>query len=239
MQEIKIYVSAAGSLGVIRDYANAKGTSAPTLMRGCEFVLRLRLFANAEGEMPYPIEQLQNVSAWQFVMDKDYDNTTPYLLVADNANIKVSSVTEEIDDLERSFTEIEIPLLDTNTEQLAEYLKAEKSKSGITAELTGFDKDGNDIFVLQIENFTFRNRLASQGQPTVIDPEYLTAAQINAIVADLQQQIDNISPGGGSTNAADIIVSSESEFYAGMDVASALQIIGAELDGLEAELESM
>ena len=44
---------------------------------------------------------------------------------------------------------------------------------------------------------------------------------------------------GGSTNAADIIISTESEFYAGMDVASALQTIGAELDGLEAELESI
>lgn len=45
--------------------------------------------------------------------------------------------------------------------------------------------------------------------------------------------------GGGSTNAADIIVSAESQYYAGMDVAAALQAIGAELDGLEESLSSI
>lgn len=50
-----------------------------------------------------------------------------------------------------------------------------------------------------------------------------------------------LSEGGGvgSTNAANIIVSSESEFYAGMDVASVLQLIGADLDGLEDSLSSI
>jgi hypothetical protein len=70
----------------------------------------------------------------------------------------------------------------------------------------------------------------------------MTAAQVNAIAAGLQKQIDNIAPGGGgggSTNAADIIISAESQFYAGMDVTAALQVIGAELDGLEAELEAI
>ena len=46
-----------------------------------------------------------------------------------------------------------------------------------------------------------------------------------------------IGSGVGSTNASDIIISAESQYYAGLDVASALQQIGAVLDGLEAELE--
>ena len=170
MQEIKIYVSAAGALGVIKDYANAKNVAAPTLVRGCEVLLKMRLFAGVEGELPYPIEELKSITAWQFVMDKDYNNTTPYLLEADNGNITVEHITETVDDLVREYTEITIPLTNTNTKELADYLAAEKSKSGIVAELIGFDATGNDVFVLQIENITFRNRLTSQGPPTDIEP---------------------------------------------------------------------
>jgi hypothetical protein len=66
-------------------------------------------------------------------------------------------------------------------------------------------------------------------------------AEKNYIAAEIQRQLQGLSPGGGggSTNASDIIISAESEYYAGMDVASALQQIGAELDGLEAELEAI
>lgn len=218
MQEITIYVSAANSLGVIRDYANAQKMTAPSLMRGCEYKLRLRLFANAEGDTSYPISALQQVKSWQFVMDRDYDNTTANLLLANNASIAVATVEDTtIDGESRSFTEVQIPLTETNTEELAEYLGTDRKKGNITAELVGYDSNGNDIFVLQIENFTFCNRLTSQGQPTVIDPEYLTAAQINAIVADLQQQIDNINPKAGN-----VFISEGAEHYAGTDVENAI-----------------
>lgn len=224
MQEITIYVSAANSLGVIRDYANAQKMTAPSLMRGCEYKLRLRLFANTEGDTSYPISALQQVQSWQFVMDRDYDNTTANLLLANNASITVATVEDTtIDGESRSFTEVQIPLTETNTEQLAEYLGTDRKKGNITAELVGYDSNGNDIFVLQIENFTFCNRLTSQGQPSIIDPEYLTAAQINAIVADLQQQIDNINPdGGGSVEANNVFISESAEHYAGTDVENAI-----------------
>lgn len=224
MQEITIYVSAANSLGVIRDYANAQKMTAPSLMRGCEYKLRLRLFANAEGDTPYSISALQQVKSWQFVMDRDYDNTTANLLLADNASIVVATVEDTtIDGESRSFTEVQIPLTETNTEQLAEYLGTDRKKGNITAELVGYDSNGNDIFVLQIENFTFCNRLTSQGQPTVIDPEYLTATQINAIVADLQKQIDNINPeGGGNVEAGKVLISQTAEHYAGDNVQNAI-----------------
>ena len=183
MQEIKLYVAANGALGVIRDYANAKGASAPTLVRGCEVLLRLRLFANAAGDTPYPIDQLQNIAAWQFGMDDDFNSETAYKLVADNDNITVDTVTDTIDDVERTFTEVSIPLTSTNTEQLADWLGTAKSRSGLHSELVGFDANGDDIFVLQIENFTFRNRLTSLGNPDEIDAEYLTEAQVRALVA--------------------------------------------------------
>lgn len=195
MQEIKIYVAANSALGTIRDYANAKTVAAPTLVRGCEVMLRVRLFANADGDMPYPIEQLQSITAWQFVMDSDFDPDTSYILQADNSAISVATVTEEVDELDRTFTEVSIPLSETNTEQLAAWLGTQKSKSGLHGELVGFDAAGEDVFVLQLENFTFRNRITSLGDPTEIDPEYLTAAQVTALVrgtviADLQNPFE-------------------------------------------------
>lgn len=183
MQEIKIYVAANGALGVIRDYANAKGASAPTLVRGCEVLLRLRLFANADGDTPYPIDQLKNIAAWQWVMDDDFNSETAYKLVADNDNITVDTVTDTVDDVERTFTEVSIPLTSTNTKQLADWLGTAKSRGGLHSELVGFDASGDDVFVLQIENFTFRNRLTSLGNPDEIDAEYLTEAQVRALIA--------------------------------------------------------
>ena len=45
MQEIKVYVAASDSVGVIRDYANARTVTAPSLVRGVEACLKLRLFS--------------------------------------------------------------------------------------------------------------------------------------------------------------------------------------------------
>lgn len=205
MQEIKLYVAANGALGVIRDYANAKGASAPTLVRGCEVILRLRLFANTDGDTPYPIDQLRNIVHWQWVMDKDFDSTTAYVLQADNGNITVDSVTDNIDDIERTFTEISIPLVDTNTQELVTWLDTAKSKNGLHGELVGFDSSGDDVFVLQIENFTFRNRITALGEPTEIDPDYLTAAQVEAlvrgwIIRDLQNPMEYQFSADGATD---------------------------------------
>ena len=54
MQEVKIYVSAAEAVGAVRDYANAKNASAPSLVRGIETMLKLRLFGSANDLTPYP-----------------------------------------------------------------------------------------------------------------------------------------------------------------------------------------
>ena len=240
MQEIKIYVAANGALGTIRDYANAKNVAAPTLVRGCEVLLRLRLFADADGDMPYPFDQLQNVISWQWVMDSDYNSETAYILTAENSSIKINSVTERIDDIEeRQFTEISIPLLQTNTMQLSQWLGTQKSRNGLNAELVGYDATGADIFVLQLENFVLRNRITSQGEPTEIDPEYMTAAQIQAIVAGLQKQID----AAANIVASDITIANDAQYFAGKSVEEALQLLGEQyeatceyLENIESEL---
>ena len=185
MQEIKIYVMAAESLGVIRDYANARNAAAPSLVRGVETMLKLRLFSEPNVQSPYPIENLAGVAAWQFVMDSDYDESTNYKLIADNENIVAATVTEDVDGSEYTYTEIAIPLKETNTVEIDQWLGNGKSKTGLTGELCGFDADGNTIFLLQLENFSVRNRLTSAGDPTEIETEYFTEAQVRAFVTGL------------------------------------------------------
>lgn len=182
MQEIKIYVSAAEAVGTIRDYANAKSANAPALVRGVETMLKLRLFSEPNNQTPYPIDQLSGIVSWQFVMDSDYDESTAYKIVADNAHISVDSVTVDVDGTETTYTEVSIPLKETNTVELDEWLGNAKSKNGLTAELVGYDADGASVFVLQLENFSIRNRITSTGNPTPIEPEYLNEAQTRALI---------------------------------------------------------
>lgn len=182
MQELKVYVSAAGTVGVVRDFANAKNSSLPTLVKGVETCLKLRLFSNTDGFDAYPIEQLSGVASWQWVMDRDFNEETNYILVADNANITVSKVTESIGDTEYTYTEVSIPLPNTNTVELDKWLGTEKSKPGLTAELVGYNAEGDAVFVLQLENFSVRNRLTSAGDPTEIPSEYWGESEIRAFV---------------------------------------------------------
>lgn len=183
MQTIKLYVAAAETLGTVKDAVNAKKADPPTFVKGSEILLKLRLFANASGEEPYPIESLAEVVAWNFVMDSDFAEATAHKIVADNAAITVSSVTDTINEIPRNYTELQIPITETNTEELAAWLGTDEKKSGLNAELIGANASGKEIFVLQIKNFTVRNRISSAGDPVAIDPDYLTAVQVRSLIA--------------------------------------------------------
>ncbi len=183
MQEIKIYVAASDAAGVIRDYANARNVSAPSLVKGIETCLKLRLFTENNNLSPYPIEQLASVASWEWVMDRDFNSETNYILVADNSKISVDSVVEKVDGTEYTYTEVSIPLPNTNTVELNDWLGKDKSKTGLTAELVGYDASGSPVFVLQLENFTVRNRLTGSGDPTELPEEYLTEAQVRAVIS--------------------------------------------------------
>ena len=190
MQNITFYVAANETLGQVRDYANAKSASPPTLVRGVEACLKMRLFARKDGREPYPLEILSGIVTWQWAMDNDFNESTTYKLVGDNANITVSQVTESIDGEEFSHTEISIPMPGMNTVELATWLGIEKSKSGLHGELLGMDVYGRQVFILQVENFTVRNRIISAGNPTDIPPEYMTISQIEALFcAKLEVQL--------------------------------------------------
>ena len=85
MQNIIFYVAANETLGVVRDYANAKNVAPPTLVRGVEACLKMRLFAERDGNTPYPLSTFAGISSWQWAMDNDFPEVTAYKLVGDNA----------------------------------------------------------------------------------------------------------------------------------------------------------
>ncbi len=174
MQDIVFYVAANETLGLVRDYANMHRADAPVLTIGVAVCLRMRLFADIEVSTPYPIASFSGITNWRWSMDADFDRSTACKLVADEDGISVHTVTDTVSGETRSFTEFVIPISNMNTQELAAWLGNESTRSGLTGELVGYDNNGNAIFVLQVENFTVRNRVAGLCDPTAVDEGIVT-----------------------------------------------------------------
>lgn len=183
MQELIFYVNAASTLGICRDSFDAKTVALPAIIRGGEVLFRMRLFSGNSPREQYPLEALQNVVSWEWNMDADYDEDTPCKLVADNSSITVGEVEEERDGMTTVYTEIQIPVSQTNTVELRDWLNSSESKSDLSAELAGYDVDGKLAFILQLKGFTVRNRIVSAGTPTEIPDSYLDEAGVRALLA--------------------------------------------------------
>ena len=198
MQEHIIYLDAHESVAVVRDEKNMRTLPPPTLVRGTACVLKLRLFAERIGTTPFPIANLYDVVAWQFAMDSDFYDRSPYKLVADNANIELNSVQEFRDGIGRVYTQITIPMPSMETNELARWLGSEPVRAGLTGELTGFDSTGAPIYILQIEGFKIRNRIVSSAGPTTSS----SGAAIAGITMEQLQQMINqaiVNAGGNSS----------------------------------------
>lgn len=183
MQNLIMYAVAESTLGLVRDYANAKGMNPPVFTKGFSALIRLRLFAELDNTDPYPAEQLQTISSWQCIWDKDYNSATAPVIVADNEKIFVNPVLENINGTDRTFTEIVIPVSNMNTQELDTVIGNSESVGGLCMELVGFDSTGSASFGLQIKGFTVRNRVYHTGTPTEIKPDYLTASEVRALIA--------------------------------------------------------
>jgi len=203
MQDIVFYAAANETLGVVRDYANSRNEYAPTLVLGVSVCLRMRLFAGSESAAPFPVDSFSGITSWKWRMDSDFDRETPYKLNADSNGISVQTVTDTIDGETLSFTEFAIQISDMNTLELATWLGTEKKKTGLTGELVGYDSSGNAVFVLQIDDFTVRNRLAGLNEPTSNDQEYLTRSEtenlVSSAVAAKQDKLTSANAGEGIT----------------------------------------
>lgn len=177
MQNIIINVKGGTALGTCVDSYAVKTVTPPELVIGCEYMLRLRMF-DAEGNAMAP-ETFDNIGAWEFVMDDDYDAETTPKIVADNTQISVSGVTLPAG----TVAEIAIPISATNTVEAAEWLGDAETKR-INCELTGMAAgETKPSFVLQISGLAIRNRISSAGTPEPVGEQYYTAVQVEALVA--------------------------------------------------------
>jgi hypothetical protein len=196
MQEHIIYLDAHESVAVVRDEKNMRTLPPPTLVRGTACTLKLRLFAERIGTTPYPIANLYDVVSWQWVMDSDFYDRSPYKLVADNDNIELNSVQEFRDGIGRVYTQITIPMPTMETNELARWLGSEPVRSGLTGELTGFDSTGSPIYILQVEGFKIRNRIVS-AYPTTSS----SGAVAGITMEQLQQMINQAIVNAGGNNS--------------------------------------
>lgn len=202
MQNIIFYVAADSTLGTVKDFMNAKKLAAPAMIRGVACCLKMRLFADSSGIEPYPMDELQNIASWKWVMDKDFNESTNYKLIADHGAITVEQVDVEIEGELITYTEIMIPMPEMNTAEIVAYLNAEESKSDLHGELVGYGSEGESVFVLQVKNFTIRNRISSLGNPTNLPSEYLTEAQVKALIAgecdEIAAEVSPVIGGNGN-----------------------------------------
>ena len=182
MQDIVFYAAANETLGIVRDYANARKMPAPVLTLGVSVCLRMRLFSASDTAEPYPLAEFDGITDWQWRMDSDFNRNTTSKLVADANGISVHSVTDTVNEETIVFTEFVIPISNMNTEELSAWLGNEPKRSGLIGELVGHDNEGNAVFVLQIDNFTVRNRVAGLGDPTAVDLEYVTVTMAGNMI---------------------------------------------------------
>ena len=186
LQKIIIYINADSTVGVIVDQYGQATSSVPVVIRSGEALLCLRLLQDGE---PYPAEKLTVLNSFDCIFDNDWNTATVPKLRADNGNIAVVS-TEE-------YTEVQIPLLDTNTEELAAIIENQQSVT-LGMELCGF-VDGKlaPVFVLQVEGVKIQNRRGNTGMayPTPLDPNIYTISQVNDLLggkADINHDHDGV-----------------------------------------------
>lgn len=171
MQTITMYVVAGDAVGKVTDRAGAKNISPPTFVLGLSAELKLRLLSAEDSSMPLPESQFDNISSWEFYLDRDYDKTTGPLAVT-TQDITLTSGT----DSDGAYTELSIAI-SLNSDSLHEALGTAEVVSGLIGELVGFDNQQNIIYLLHIKGFAVRNRVAGVNNFAENSDAYYTAAQ--------------------------------------------------------------
>ena len=181
MQDIVFYVAAGDALGICKDSYGNQTVSAPSIIRGGEVRLRMRLLAGDGTDTQLPVDPLLECVSWEWVMDSDWDDSTPSKLIADNASITVSDVTEGDGEAAKHYTEVVIPIPEMNTQELKDYL-ASKETATLNGELCGYGEDAKVLFILQVKGFTVRNRIAPSAPPTELADQFLDEAGVRALI---------------------------------------------------------
>ena len=187
LQQIILYVKADSTVGEIVDEYGQSTSVSKAITRGVEALLCLRVLRDGDA---YPFEQLSAFVSWDCLLDNDWNTATTPKLRADNENITVvSGVLNAGTDEEKAYSEIRIPLLETDTVELGEAISG-KDDVTLGLELCGFVAGRiKPAFVLQFD-LPVRNRRgnAGMGSPTPVgEGNYWTTEQTKAYI---QQSLD-------------------------------------------------
>ncbi len=175
MQEIIINLKVGSVLAELVDEYNQSISTLPSITRGMRALLRLRLF-DAQGN-PLPVAGLAFVS-WDFVLANDWNTeTAPQIRVQTGISVVVVS------DGGVNYTEIHIPLTETNTEELISALGSNPSVN-LGAELAGFEEEETVPGFLMQFDMTVRNRrgTAGTGVPVPVGDGTYSTAQVDALL---------------------------------------------------------
>ena len=215
MQDIIFYVAPYGTRGIVRDCRNAHNATPPTLTRGIPARLRMRLFADRYSDAPYPPEAFTDVAAWRWIMDDDWDRGTVCKLAGDGASISIRTVADTVNGAAVESTEFVIPLYNTDTDLLRAWLGRDPIKAGLQGELIGLDSAGDPVFVLQIENFSVRNRVSAAAICGGEDIHGVTREQVADMI---QSALANSAQGNGGSSSGE--TSSGGSTSSGGDITS-------------------
>ncbi len=183
MQNIIIYLRAGDVAATVVDEYNQTAKTTPTITRGMRANLCLRPI-DSEGN-PIPAENLDYVG-WDFVLANDWNTSTdPQIRV--QTGFTVSSVTVG----DKTFSQITIPLTETNTTQLVEALGSSASVK-LGAELAGFESGESDPgFLIQFDvNVRNRRGTAGTGTPEPVGDGTYSAVQIDVLL-DAKAEADH------------------------------------------------
>ncbi len=187
-----------------------------------------------EGELPvYDIGQFSDVAGWYLALDGDFNQATSPIILR-NSGIGVETANGK--------TVLTVTVPDTDSTAMRNALSTEREVS-LTLEIGGLDGDGFVVACLQVP-LLVRNRIWLGGNvPAEVasDPEYLNAAQVNALVASAVAEAvaeaiegvsgeDGVSPtismgtvGNGDTAAVSLVPGANNTYTLNLTLPRGLQ----------------
>lgn len=202
MQTVKSVLKLSGGNAQISDLTGRK-SDIPNVKIGIscalEFDLRGDQLDETTGELQiYPIEELQDATSFYLCVDGDWDHTTqPALFVTENITLKQS-------DDNRTLLRCELP--NTALPSLIEAVRL-KEKITLGCEICGFAANGSAtaaIFAFDFDLVLRNRRYIGNTVPdsVVSNPEYLTAVEIKALIAEATRPVQ--SPGEPGKSAYEL-----------------------------------
>ena len=186
----------------IGTWSSAKGmnSATPAVAIGLRAQLRLdlrqALFDSESELLPLDGSELADVTTWYVAMDADFNQATSPVVYDSAPALAIER------DGDKTF--LRWPLPDTRVTALIT-AAAERSSLTLQTEIGGYNEEGELIFLAQFP-VELRNRIHVEGgsvpEDVVSNPEYLTAAQIRALIEEATRSNTPGPPGDSAYQIA-------------------------------------